>query len=222
MLAWDDETVARPALPLGELVQPLPICAMALLAINDHVLKGANLLPAWLTGKLSDFAGLFFFPLLCTALVDTLLALVRAPVDPTLRMSKALVACGVTAIGFAATELSPAAAAAYAALVTGLGIPSRSTADPTDLLALLMLPCALAVARRHVRRVPYGRVAWALRRRRQGVPVADTLRDVLAASHEGPERQAVRELVAGLEELADGGDATRADRALTVLRGRPV
>jgi len=34
---------------LGWLVHPLPLAAIALTAINDHVLKGSGLLPAWLT-----------------------------------------------------------------------------------------------------------------------------------------------------------------------------
>lgn len=217
-MTWDDESVSRPALPLGELVQPIPLVAMAVLALNDHVLKGAGVLPEWLTGKLSDFAGLLFFPLLCTALPDTVLALTRAPWDPTLRMWKAVTACLVTGVGFAATELSPAAAAAYAALVTAIGIPSRSTADPTDLVALVMLPFSLWLARRHVRRVPYGRMAWALRRRRAGVPVARTLADVEALHRVEPGQAAVRELIEGLEEVAGGGAATRASLALARLR----
>ncbi len=217
-MKWDDESVARPALPLGELVQPLPLAAMAVLALNDHVLKASGLLPEWLTGKLSDFAGLFFFPLLCTALVDTALALVRAPWDPTLRRWKAALACVATGVGFAATELSPAAAAAYAELVTRIGIPSRSTADPTDLIALVMLPAAYGIARRHVRRVPYGRVAWALRRRATGVPVTVTLADV-AALHPGSARQALVEpLIAALEDHARGGPSDPPDAALRRLR----
>jgi len=201
-MRWDDETLDRPALPLGELVQPLPLAALALLALNDHVLKGAGILPEWVTGKLSDFAGLFFFPLLLTAIVDTALALTRAPWDPTLRLWKAALACIATGAGFAATELSPAAAARYAALVTQLGIPSRSTADPTDLVALVMLPAAYAVARRHIRRVPYGRLAWALRRRASGTPVAETLADI-AALNPTPARTALlQDLVAALEEHA--------------------
>ena len=51
-----------------DLCHPLPIAAVLVLTLNDHVLKGSGLLPGWLTGKLSDFAGLFFFPLLLAAL----------------------------------------------------------------------------------------------------------------------------------------------------------
>jgi hypothetical protein len=36
--------------------QPLWWGALALLLVNDNLLKGSGLAPAWLTGKLSDFA----------------------------------------------------------------------------------------------------------------------------------------------------------------------
>ena len=49
------------------LLHPLPLAAIALTALNDHLLKGSGALPGWLTGKLSDFAGLFFFPIAVVA-----------------------------------------------------------------------------------------------------------------------------------------------------------
>ncbi|MBI5526247.1 MAG: hypothetical protein HY897_07925 [Deltaproteobacteria bacterium] len=53
----------------GELlVRPVPICGMALLLLNDHFLKHAC--PGVVTGKLSDLAGLLFFPLLLQALFE--------------------------------------------------------------------------------------------------------------------------------------------------------
>src|SRR5688572_756580 len=42
--------------------------ALALLLINDHLLKGSGLLPGWLTGKLSDVAGLLMAPPLLVVL----------------------------------------------------------------------------------------------------------------------------------------------------------
>ncbi len=44
------------------LQHPATWLSIALLLVNDHVLK--VLYPSWITGKLSDFAGLFFFPFL--------------------------------------------------------------------------------------------------------------------------------------------------------------
>jgi len=217
-----DETVTRPALPLGELVQPAPMAAVAILVVNDHLLKGSGLLPAWLTGKLSDFAGLFFFPLLCTALFDTIAAVARLPVDWTLRRSKILCAIALTAIGFTAIELSPTASAAYVRALDAIGITARSTPDATDLVALPSLGLAWLVARAHMRRVPSGRAAWALERRRSsGTSIAASLEDVLALQDGSPPRRvAVLELIAALEELhsAPRTAPDRANRALSTVR----
>ena len=60
----------RPVLDPGRvLAHPAWIGALLLLLINDHVLKGAGLLPGWVTGKLSDLAGLFVAPALLAVLV---------------------------------------------------------------------------------------------------------------------------------------------------------
>jgi hypothetical protein len=108
---------------LGWLVHPLPLAAIALTALNDHVLKGSGLLPGWLTGKLSDFTGLFFFPLVVAAVVRAKTPAARAAV--------------VIAVGalFAGLKLSPAACAWIAPLA---GV----TPDPTDLVALPVLALA--------------------------------------------------------------------------------
>jgi hypothetical protein len=104
--------------------------ALAILVVNDHVLKGAGVLPGWLTGKLSDVAGMIVAPVLLVSLLD-------------LRSDRARAAAfGAVAFGFAALELSPRAAAGYDAMLGALGIASRSWADPTDLLALAALPIA--------------------------------------------------------------------------------
>jgi len=54
----------------SDLVHPWPLLAVLLLVVNDHLLKGSGWLPGWATGKLSDFAGLFFFPILLTLSVE--------------------------------------------------------------------------------------------------------------------------------------------------------
>jgi hypothetical protein len=71
-----------------------------------------------------------------------------------------------------------------------------------------------------VARVPNGRIAWALRLRAAGVPVERTLADVHALAGDDARRALVAELVAGLDEVAAGGSATRADAALAALRRR--
>ena len=58
----------RRATPAGGLLHPVPLIAIAVLALNDQVLKGAY--PGFVTGKLSDVAGMAFFPLLLQAGVE--------------------------------------------------------------------------------------------------------------------------------------------------------
>lgn len=50
------------------ILHPVPLCAAALMSLNDHVLKGSEMLPGWCTGKISDVLGLFFFPMLLVSL----------------------------------------------------------------------------------------------------------------------------------------------------------
>ncbi|MGZ3450104.1 MAG: hypothetical protein ACXVEF_10955 [Polyangiales bacterium] len=106
---------------------PLPLAAVAVLALNDHVLK--RVVPSALTGKLSDAAGLFFFPVLIATLVR-----VVAP-----RASVRSVALGSslsTALVFASIKTVPLANA-IANRVLG-----PTVLDRTDLFALPA--CALA------------------------------------------------------------------------------
>jgi hypothetical protein len=150
------------ALPLGEFLHPVPLVALVVLALNDHYLKGRHLLPQWLTGKLSDFGGLLFFPLLLTALVDTLLYFVSRvtgwKVDYSLRRWKVVAACVATAAVFTPLELSAAYGDFYTRTLGKIGFPSETYADLTDLLALTMLPLAAWLGWREIRRVPLGRL----------------------------------------------------------------
>ncbi len=55
--------------PFALLTHPAVLASVAVVAVNDHVLKGSGWLPGAVTGKLSDVAGLFFFPILVAALL---------------------------------------------------------------------------------------------------------------------------------------------------------
>lgn len=145
-------TVAH-AVRAGGLTHPVAVVAIALLVLNDHVLKAA--VPGVLTGKLSDVAGMVFFPLLLQALVE--LADRREPFTPSRAV---LVACaGATGLFFAATNLWEPAGDAWR---WGLGllqwpyhwavsggtaawVPVRHTLDPTDALVapVVAVPVAL-------------------------------------------------------------------------------
>ena len=105
---------------------PFTAGAVAVLALNDHVLKQAW--PGLVTGKLSDAAGLVVAP----PLVALLLALTRVRWSPLL----------VTGVGFAVVKTLPLAADAASAALGWVAGPSYVRADPTDLLTLPALVLA--------------------------------------------------------------------------------
>ncbi|HUJ62115.1 MAG TPA: hypothetical protein VLX92_26595, partial [Kofleriaceae bacterium] len=176
-LAGDDGP-AHAGLPVSELLAPLPLVALAALVINDWLLKGSAA-PQWLTGKLSDVAGLFVFPLIATAALDlALYAAFRlgAPIDFTLRRYKLGVAIALTAAGFAVLKLSPELSG-YLARALGALVGRRAEVylDPSDLVALVVLPLTWLHGRRVLARGAYGRLALARRR-----PRADLYADATA------------------------------------------
>jgi hypothetical protein len=117
--------------PSRDLVHPLFLGAVGVLLLNDHVLKGSGLLPGWFTGKLSDFAGLYFFPVLAFAVLDWVTR-GRACTHRSV-LGGALAA--VTALGFALVKLSPGMNEWVGAFWGPMVL------DATDLVAL---PSALA------------------------------------------------------------------------------
>ena len=142
----------------GALLHPVALLAVAALAVNDHWLKDAWAHPA--TGKISDFAGLAFFPLLLVALIEVALAAVgrfRGPSDRTL-----ILAVAATGIVFALIEVTAAGTLAYDYGLGSLQRPTEavraildggraprvaSTADATDLFALVALVVPLLLGR---------------------------------------------------------------------------
>lgn len=114
----------RPELrPARALLTATWVFALALLAVNDHVLKGAGVLPGALTGKLSDFAGMIVAPVLLAVLLRV-------------RSRRGLLLCHA-AVGavFAGINVSPALAAAWTRLMAPIW-PWHITVDPTDLVAI--------------------------------------------------------------------------------------
>jgi hypothetical protein len=109
--------------------------ALVVLVLNDHVLKGSGLLPGVVTGKLSDFAGLVLAPLVLCAIFGA-------------RSDRARGVCiALIALPFAAIKLSPWAAGVLAETLSALVLRSRIWCDPTDLIALSVLPWTLRLAR---------------------------------------------------------------------------
>jgi hypothetical protein len=121
-----------------EFIAPLPLAAVALLALNDHLLKAT--FHNTLTGKLSDIAGCFFLPLYVSALLSVLPVPLRA---------RLYAGAAVTTVLFASVSVSRVAAdwvcRQVEVLSTPLGYPRMWIAsDPTDLVCLPLV--ALAVA----------------------------------------------------------------------------
>lgn len=121
----------------SDLVHPLPLGAALGMAVNDHVLKGAGVLPGWVTGKLSDFAGLFFFPLLLAAIARGASVAVRGR-DVVQRRALAAAAALATGAFFTAVKICPPANAWVA------GWWGVMQLDATDLFALPMIPLSAA------------------------------------------------------------------------------
>ena len=155
----------RPELRPGRaLLTPTWLAALALLGVNDHLLKGAGLLPGALTGKLSDFAGMLVAPVLLAAILG-------------LRSRRGLLWCHA-AVGavFAAIKVSPAAADAWSWLMGLVGPAWVITVDPTDLLALPALALGWHVLTPAMLRPAPAlpRLAWAPRVAQMGAIVAGT------------------------------------------------
>jgi hypothetical protein len=121
------------------LQHPATWISIALLLINDHVLK--NIYPSWFTGKLSDFAGIFFFPFIMAAGLSIFL------VNSNLTTRQ----IGQIAFGFVASwfillkTFEPAnhITAHIASLLVGFS--TKFSLDPTDLFSLIMLIPAWAM-----------------------------------------------------------------------------
>lgn len=97
------------------LTRPWFFAALGVLLLNDHVLKSAW--PGWVTGKLSDFAGL--------VIVATLLCIVSGPTAGTV----------LAGVAFVALKTVPGVAEAASPLLGG-----TTLRDATDLIAILVLP----------------------------------------------------------------------------------
>lgn len=146
----------RPAPSLDSLLHPLPLSALALMIVNDHVLKPNH--PGWWSGKLSDIAVMALLPFLLLALWDVMRLQVARLRPPDVRM--AVVAVIVSMIIFTIIEVVPLGADVYrwglggaqwpfralSAAIASQPIPDLApvqlTSDPSDLLTL---PAALAV-----------------------------------------------------------------------------
>ncbi len=113
--------------PARALLSPLFLGALVTLALNDHVLKGAGVLPGWLTGKLSDVAGLVVLPVVLAVVFRV-------------RRTSGFVAAQLVSVAFlAGLKLSVEFSHAWTTVLGLFGLNARNTVDPTDLFAVVVL-----------------------------------------------------------------------------------
>jgi hypothetical protein len=142
------------------LTQPVTLAAITLLFLNDHLFR--QLWPSWLTGKLGDFAWLFFFPL---ALAALLAWLIPARMPRQTQMTGA-VAFGLTGVVFWLAKTLPAFHTALVEVTSrALGFEVGWRRDPSDLIALFALAAGWLFWERWsfvnpTRRQPLVRPAW--------------------------------------------------------------
>lgn len=208
---------ARPALgplPLGEVLHPVALVALVTLFANDWWGKVAY--PSWVTGKLSDAAGLIIAPLALSAALGCVLyvaAALGAPVAPALGPRRLGASIALVALGFAACKLSPQVASGVAGALALLGGNPRIVADPTDLLALPAAALAWWIGRAELALVPRGGLHQAWRRHRRGdARWPESLRVACGAG-------ASASVIARLEQALERGDLRAADGALHELAG---
>jgi hypothetical protein len=149
---------AASPIPGDALLHPAALLSIAVLVVNDHVLKAAW--PGLVTGKLSDFAGMVFFPLLMVAVMELCLsALARRPVLSHRHLELSIVATGVV---FAGVKLVPEVNSAFAWLLgaaqwlagvflggTTLHLaPTEIVPDTSDIIALPLLALSYGIGMR--------------------------------------------------------------------------
>lgn len=116
------------------LTRPYTLISILILLVNDHILRWVS--PSWWTGKVGDFAWLFFFPFTCAA--------VFAWIIPSRLKSQekivSTISFGLVGLIFIMVNTLPAAYLKFMDLLAELApFPATYTPDPTDLIALLAL-----------------------------------------------------------------------------------
>ena len=125
--------------PGDGLLHPIPLVALAVLVLNDHWWKHAA--PGAVTGKLSDVAGMAFFPLLLQGLWEIARAWARRAWGPSRRaLCVAMIATGAV-FGLAKTwapanALVRSAAGVGVTLIAGAAFRPDALSGPYVRIAL--------------------------------------------------------------------------------------
>ncbi|MDC3959200.1 hypothetical protein [Polyangium jinanense] len=133
--------------PGRALLHPWSYLAAAALAFNVFWLRRKH--PGVVSGKLSDLAICFLLPVFLVAAAEWLLTLARlcgGRVGPRVGPRGIWLSCGVSVAYFVLLKTWPAFTGVHRALLGVLDTPFgggrsfRNLADPTDLVALVMVP----------------------------------------------------------------------------------
>lgn len=130
----------RGGLPIGEALHPVTLLAVVVLVLNDWFLK-RQFRGSFVTGKLSDVAGLIFAPVVLTAMIGLVL---RKP----LTHRRLVLSCAATAIGFTLVKLVPAVGDGVA---RAIGHGASFYPDWTDVLCVPCVLIAYAIGRDELR-----------------------------------------------------------------------
>ncbi|MGE5186811.1 MAG: hypothetical protein ACM31C_32380 [Acidobacteriota bacterium] len=128
-------------LPVGEAMHPVALVAVIVLVVNDWVLKPR--FHDWLTGKLSDVAGLVFAPVVLSALIGLV-------TRRHLTHRRLVACCLATALGFTLVKL---VAPVRELAARALGHGAEFYPDWTDLLCLPAVLVAYWIGRDELRRL---------------------------------------------------------------------
>jgi hypothetical protein len=164
--------------PTRLLCHPAVLVAIAVTALNDHLWKGGDVLPGWATGKISDLAGLFFFPIFLAvllALIVQALPLRRLCPGPRCFVNVSAV---MTVVVFSAINLSAVANDLAMKLWGGF------TMDPTDLFCLPVVYFARCFA---LRRWPVSRTPGLTPRMRTREAVVLCLAGLVSVATSAPQ-----------------------------------
>lgn len=119
---------------LSSLTHPASLVAMAAILINDHFIR--NFHPSWLTGKISDFAWLLFFPFVIAAILSIILPMRINSRDRLIGLLSIALIGGLFALGKVFPAVNQAVLVFFGSL---LGRQLSIVVDPTDLIALPMV-----------------------------------------------------------------------------------
>lgn len=118
-------------------IRPLPLGAVAIMALNDHYLKYAY--GGFITGKLSDFCGVFYFPIFLLAVLisfDEIFKFKRFHLGFTTTISAII----FTDFLMLLIKLSPSSAKEIEIFFRTYLFQIQIVPDPSDLISFAMNP----------------------------------------------------------------------------------